>query len=76
MLPEIYWRLQIERFSNKVSQALYNNKTDPIGIAGAQERAAWISLLNEDYDALEQHVTRNASRKQEHRPSPSHLTFL
>ena len=70
---EIYWRLQIERFSNKVSQALYNNKTDPIGISGAQERAAWISLLIEDYDNLEQQVTRNATRKRESTPDASAL---
>lgn len=58
---ELYWRLQIERFSNKVSQMLYNNKTDPIGIASDQERAAWNSLLEEDYRDLEQHVTHRGS---------------
>lgn len=58
---ELYWRLQIERFSNKVSQMLYNNKTDPIGIAGDQERAAWNSLLEEDYRDLERQVTLHGS---------------
>ncbi len=56
----LHWRLQIERFCDKVSQKFYNNRTDPIGITGDQERAAWTSLLIEDYRDLERKINASA----------------
>lgn len=59
--PELHWRLQVERFADKVSQKFYNNRTDPIGVTGDQERAAWISLLVEDYHDLERRMSGRAN---------------
>lgn len=55
-LDDIYYPLQIERFVDKVSRKFYNNSADPLGVAGDQERATWISLLIEDYRELEGHL--------------------
>jgi len=60
-LDEIYYLLQIERFVDKVSRKFYNNSADPLGVASDQERATWISLLNEDYKELEGHLALHGS---------------
>ena len=49
----LYMRLKIEQFVNRVSQKFYNNREASTGIASENERAAWVSLLMEQYRALE-----------------------
>lgn len=54
-LPEgIKPRLEIERFCNKVTKALYTNERDPVGLRSDQERSTLISFLSRDFDDLEQ----------------------
>jgi len=54
-LPEgIKPRLEIERFCNKVTKALYTNQRDPVGLCSDQERSTLISFLSRDFDELEQ----------------------
>lgn len=60
--PELYWRLQIERFCNRVSLNFYNNKSSPIGIASAEERAVWMSVLMEEYQKLKDEIDLQGSQ--------------
>lgn len=54
-LPEgIKPRLEIERFCDKVTKALYTNQRDPVGLCSADERSSLISFLVRDFDELEQ----------------------
>lgn len=43
----------IERFSNKVTEALYRSGTDPLGLAGPDERATLVKFLARDYEEIE-----------------------
>jgi hypothetical protein len=53
-LPEsIRHRLDIEKFCDKVTKALYTNRRDPVGLCGSQERSTLTSLLTRDLDELE-----------------------
>ncbi|KAF7587626.1 hypothetical protein BBP40_006990 [Aspergillus hancockii] len=53
-LPEgIRARLEIEKFCDKLTRALYTNRRDPVGLCSDQERSTLISLLSRDYDELE-----------------------
>ncbi|KAE8146187.1 hypothetical protein BDV25DRAFT_163009 [Aspergillus avenaceus] len=53
-LPEgIRARLEIEKFCDKVTRALYTNRRDPVGLCNDQERSTLISFLCRDYDDLE-----------------------
>ncbi|KAF9884036.1 hypothetical protein FE257_002374 [Aspergillus nanangensis] len=53
-LPEGIWpRLEIEKFCDKVTKALYTNRRDPVGLCGDRERSALISFLSRDFDELE-----------------------
>ncbi|KAL4875963.1 hypothetical protein BJY04DRAFT_200897 [Aspergillus karnatakaensis] len=53
-LPEsIRHRLDIEKFCDKVTKALYTNRRDPVGLCGSQERSTLTSLLSRDLDELE-----------------------
>lgn len=54
--PDLYWRLQIERFSNRVSQNFYVNRTDSLGVSSDQERKTWMGVLAEEYHDLERDV--------------------
>ena len=47
-------RIQIEKFSSKVTKALYSNRLDPVGLASDSERPALTSLLAREYEDLEQ----------------------
>lgn len=62
-LPEdIKSRLEIERFCDKVTKALYTNRRDPVGLCRDQERSTLISFLARDYDELEQLMGHNDSK--------------
>jgi hypothetical protein len=53
-LPEdIKVRLRVEEFSDKVTNTLYNNRRDPVGLAEDRERSSLISFLSRDFDDLE-----------------------
>ncbi|KAB8229141.1 hypothetical protein BDV23DRAFT_158988 [Aspergillus alliaceus] len=53
-LPEgIRARLQIEKFCDKVTRALYTNQRDPVGLCNGQERSTLISFLSRDFEELE-----------------------
>ncbi|KAL2812860.1 hypothetical protein BJX63DRAFT_421565 [Aspergillus granulosus] len=53
-LPEsIRHRLEIEKFCDKVTKALYTNRRDPVGLCSSQERSTLTSLLSRDLDELE-----------------------
>ena len=52
--PGTEGRLLIERFSNKVTNALYSNDSDPVGLAKDSERLVLAKFLARDYDQLEQ----------------------
>lgn len=53
-LPEDIWpRLEIEKFCDKVTKALYTNRRDPVGLCSDQERSTLISFLSRDFDELE-----------------------
>lgn len=53
-LPEsIRHRLDIEKFCDKVTKALYTNRRDPVGLCSSQERSTLTSLLSRDLDDLE-----------------------
>ncbi|KAJ5095680.1 hypothetical protein NUU61_005036 [Penicillium alfredii] len=47
-------RLEIEKFCDKITRALYTNRRDPVGLTGDQERFAMISFLSRDFDELEE----------------------
>lgn len=54
-LPEdIKSRLEIERFCDKITKALYTNQRDPVGLCSNQERSSLISFLSRDFGDLEQ----------------------
>ncbi|KAL9631657.1 MAG: hypothetical protein Q9164_005768 [Protoblastenia rupestris] len=46
-------RLLIERFNNKVTEALYRNRSDPVGLASDEERSTLTKFLAQDYDEVE-----------------------
>lgn len=54
-LPDdVYGRLLIETFSNKVTKALYSNRLDPVGLVSDSERSVHTTFLARDYEDLEQ----------------------
>ena len=58
VLPEeIAHRLLIERFSNRVTEALYMHKSDPVGLVGDDSRQSLTKILAEEYRELEQKVS-------------------
>ena len=57
LLPEeLSHRVQIERFCDKVTKALYSNPTDPVGLTKADERHILCNLLARDFDELEARI--------------------
>jgi hypothetical protein len=61
-LPEdINSRLEIEKFTDKVSRLLYGNPRDPVGLCSDQERSTLISFLTRDFEELEQSKGRKDS---------------
>ncbi len=55
-------RLMIEKFSDKVTKALYSSRRDPVGIASDDERANITALLVRDLDELQENMGMNVSR--------------
>ena len=57
MLPqEVGQRLTIERFSNKVTQSLYMDKADPVGLVSDRDRAVLTKFLAAEYKELRQQL--------------------
>lgn len=54
--PEIYNRLQIERFADKVSKTIYTNSNDPVGLPEDNVRSELVRLLAQDYKELEERI--------------------
>ncbi|KAJ5430125.1 hypothetical protein N7491_007141 [Penicillium cf. griseofulvum] len=56
-LPEdIRPRLEIEKFCDKVTRALYTNRRDPVGLTSDHERSTMIAFLSRDFDDLEEQL--------------------
>ncbi|EPS30349.1 hypothetical protein POX_b02641 [Penicillium oxalicum] len=49
-------RLDVEKFCDKITRALYSNRRDPVGLSTDQERHAMISFLSRDFDELEEQL--------------------
>ncbi|EFQ99731.1 C6 zinc finger domain-containing protein [Nannizzia gypsea CBS 118893] len=54
--PEVRVRLQIEKFCDKISQTLYSNHRDPVGVLSDKERNVMASVLFKDFEDLEGQV--------------------
>lgn len=50
---ELEARLQIERFSDKVSKEMYSNATDPQGVSGDELRAMLTRVFKREYNDLQ-----------------------
>lgn len=53
---EIQSRLEIEKFCDRITRALYTNRRDPVGLTSDQERTIMISFLTRDFDELEEQM--------------------
>lgn len=54
LLPsELKYRLDIEKFCDKVSKSLYSNHRDPVGLLTDEERFITTSILTQDFADLE-----------------------
>lgn len=61
--PDTQGRLLIEKFSNRVTKALYSNHSDPVGLAKDSERSVLTRFLARDYEHLDQmHQQYESSR--------------
>ncbi|KAI9781289.1 MAG: hypothetical protein M1839_006082 [Geoglossum umbratile] len=61
-LPEeLAVRLRIEKFCDKVTKGLYSNRSDPVGLANDDQRAAMVSLLVREFEDLEMEVGSSIS---------------
>ncbi|KAJ5174874.1 uncharacterized protein N7482_000751 [Penicillium canariense] len=49
-------RLEIEKFCDKITKALYSNRRDPVGLTTDQERNTMISFLSRDFVELEEQL--------------------
>lgn len=49
-------RLEIEKFCDKITRALYTNRRDPVGLTSDQERTTMIFFLSRDFDELEEQL--------------------
>lgn len=54
-------RVIIERFCNKVTQALYSNRLDPVGLVDDSQRSVLTTLLARDLEELEQKLGSDIS---------------
>lgn len=59
---EIRSRLEIEKFCDKVTKALYSNHRDPVGVSGDDERSTMRSFLSKDFDDLEDRLRSDDDR--------------
>ncbi|KAJ5163216.1 uncharacterized protein N7500_005046 [Penicillium coprophilum] len=56
-LPEdIRPRLEIEKFCDRVTRALYTNRRDPVGLTSDHERSTMITFLSRDFEELEEQL--------------------
>ena len=58
---DVYGRLLIEKFSNKVTKALYSNRLDPVGLVSDEERSVHTTFLAREYEDLEQKLQLDGS---------------
>ncbi|GLI73685.1 hypothetical protein PoHVEF18_001905 [Penicillium ochrochloron] len=49
-------RLEVEKFCDRITKALYSNRRDPVGLTTDQERHTMISFLSRDFDELEEQL--------------------
>jgi hypothetical protein len=49
-------RLEIEKFCDKITRALYTNRRDPVGLTSDHERSTMISFLSRDFEELEEEL--------------------
>lgn len=49
-------RLEVEKFCDKITKALYGNRRDPVGLTTDQERHTMLSFLARDFDELEEQL--------------------
>ena len=61
LTEEVYGRLLIETFSNKVTKALYSNRLDPVGLVSDSERLVHTTFLAREYEDLEQKLQLDGS---------------
>ena len=54
LCDDVYGRLLIEKFSNKITKALYSNRLDPVGLVSDNERSVHTTFLAREYEDLEQ----------------------
>ena len=67
--PDAQGRLLIEKFSNKVTKALYSDDSDPVGLVKDSARSVLTRFLQKDYEQLEQlHQQYEPSRMSPHFP--------
>ena len=50
---DIKSRLDIEKFADKVTKALYSSHRDPVGLVNEEERTVMTSVLSRDFEDLE-----------------------
>lgn len=63
-LPEdLRIRLEIEKFCDKITRALYTNRRDPVGLTSDHERSSMISFLSRDFDELEEKLKPQSDSK-------------
>ena len=58
---DIYSRLQIEKFVDKVSRTIYSNPTDPVGLPDDHTRSELVKLLEQDLKELERKLEMDES---------------
>ena len=64
LTDDVNGRLLIERFSNKVTKALYSNRLDPVGLVSDRERLVHTTFLAREYEDLEQKLQLDGFCKQ------------
>lgn len=50
---EVKTRLDIEKFCDKVTKALYSSRRNPVGLVSDEERYVMTSVLLRDFEELE-----------------------
>ncbi|WEW58953.1 hypothetical protein PRK78_004421 [Emydomyces testavorans] len=60
--PDIKSRLDIEKFSDKVTKALYSSHHDPVGLVNDEERTVMTSVLSRDFEELESKLNPEQDR--------------
>lgn len=61
-LPEdMRARLRVEMFCNKVTKALYSNRSDPVGMVDYEDKSAFILFLAEEFEELKESLNPDIS---------------